>query len=148
MWAGKKFWRYIFYTYFNISIINSFICFKKSKSTHTRYSLLSYKNALLHAFIDPFSKSVSISIPIVKSDSFTRVVTSDVILDHRVVVYSSKRCVYCRDVLKCVQRTSYGCDVCSLYCYKERQCFKLYLDSLFYNFQVFYISLVSNIKSQ
>ena len=56
--AGKKFWGYIFYTYFNISIINSFICFKKSKSTHSRYSLLSYKNALLHAFIDPYSKSV------------------------------------------------------------------------------------------
>ena len=112
MWAGKKFWRYIFYTYFNISIINSFICFKKSKSTHTRYSLLSYKNALLHAFIDPYSKSVSISIPIVKSDSFTRVVTSDVVPGHRVVVYSSKKCVYFRDVLKCVQRTSYGCDVC------------------------------------
>ena len=54
---GKKFWRYIFYTYFNIA----FICFKKLKSTHVRYSLLSYKNALLHAFIDPYSKSVSIS---------------------------------------------------------------------------------------
>ena len=93
--AGKKFWRYIFYTYFNISIINSFICFKKSKSTHARYSLLSYKNA----FIDPYSKSVSISIPIVKSGSFIRVVTSDVVLDYRVVVYSSKRCVYFRDVL-------------------------------------------------
>ena len=105
--AGKKFWRYIFYTYFNIAIINSFICFKKSKSTHARYSLLYYNNALLHSFIDPYSKSVSIYIPIVKSDSFTRVVTSDVVPDHRVVVYSSKRCAYCRDVLKCVQRTSY-----------------------------------------
>ena len=31
---------------------------------------------------------------------------------HRVVAYSSKRCVYCQDVLKCVQRISYGCDVC------------------------------------
>ena len=29
--AGKKFWRYICYTYFNIAIINSFICFKKLK---------------------------------------------------------------------------------------------------------------------
>ena len=105
--AGKKFWKYIFYTYFNISIINSFICFKKSKSIHARYSLLSYKNALLHAFIAPYSKSVSIYISIVKSDSFTRVVTSDVVLDYRVVVYSSKRCVYCRDVLQFVQRTSY-----------------------------------------
>ena len=105
--ADKKFWRYIFYTYFNIFIIKSFICFKKSKSIHAPYSLLSYKNALLHAFIDPYSKSVSISIPIVKSDSFTRVVTSAVVPDHRVVVYSSKRCVYCRDVLICVQRTSY-----------------------------------------
>ena len=43
--ACKKFWRYICYTYFNIFIINSFICLKKSKSTHARYSLLSYKNA-------------------------------------------------------------------------------------------------------
>ena len=34
-----------FYTYFNISIINSFICLKKSKSIHARYSLVSYKNA-------------------------------------------------------------------------------------------------------
>ena len=129
--AGKKFWRYIFYTYFNIAIINSFICFKKTKSTHARYSLLSYKNALLHAFIDPYTKSVSISIPIVKSDSFTRVVTSGV-PGHRVVVYSSKRCVYCRDVLKCDQRTSYGCDVCrvSLCYYKGRQCFKLCHDAL------------------
>ena len=101
-----------------------------SKSTHARYSLLYYKNALLHAFIDPYSKSVSISIPIVKSDSFTRVVTIDVVSGHKVVVYISKRCVYCRDVLKCVHRTSYGCDVCSLYCYKVRQCFKLYHDSL------------------
>ena len=40
--TGKKFWRYIFYTYFNISI-NSYICFKKSKSTHARYSLLPKK---------------------------------------------------------------------------------------------------------
>ena len=127
--AGKKFWRYIFYTYFNIAIINSFICFKKSKSTHARYSLLYYNNALLHSFIDPYSKSVSISIPIVKSDSFTRVVTSDVIPGHRVIVYSSKRCAYCRDVLKCVQRTSYWCDVCNLCYYKGRQCFKLYHDS-------------------
>ena len=47
--AGKKIWRCI--CYFNIDIINSFICFKKSKSTHPRYSLLSYKNALLHGFI-------------------------------------------------------------------------------------------------
>ena len=127
MWMVKKFWRYIFYTYFNIAIINSFICFKKSKSTNVRYSLLSYKNALLHAFIDSYSKYVSISIPIVNSDSFISVVTSDVVPDHRVVVYSSKKCVYCRDVLKCVQRTSYGCDVCrvSLCYYKGRQCFKL-----------------------
>ena len=109
--------------------------------------MLSYKNALLYGFIDPYSKYVSISISIVKSDSFTRVVTSDVVLDHRVVVYSNKRCVYCRDVLKCVQRTSYWCDVCSLCYYKGRQCFKLYHDSLFYNFQVFYIALVY-IKSQ
>ena len=128
--AGKKFWRYIFYTYFNIAIINSFICFKKSKSTHARYSLLSYKNSLLHSFIDPYSKSIS--IPIVKSDSFTKAVTSDVVPGHRVVVYSSKRCVYCRDVLKCIQRTSYGCDLCrvSLCYYKGRRCFKLYHDSL------------------
>ena len=46
--AGKKFWRYIFYLYFNIAI-NSFICFNKSKSTNARYSLLLYyKNALLY----------------------------------------------------------------------------------------------------
>ena len=51
--ADKKFWRYMFYTYFNIAIFNSFICLKKSKSTNARYSLLSYQNALLHAFIDP-----------------------------------------------------------------------------------------------
>ena len=50
---------------------------KKSKSIHACYSLLYYKNALLHAFIDPYSKFVSISIPIVKSDSFIRVVTTD-----------------------------------------------------------------------
>ena len=130
--VGKKFWRYIFYTYFIIFIITSFICFKKTKSTHARYSLLSYKNALLHAFIDPYTKSVSISIPIVKSDSFTSVVTRDVVPGHRVVVYSSKICVYCRNVLKCIQRTSYGCDVCgvSLCYYKGRQCFKLYHDAL------------------
>ena len=100
--AGKKFWRYIFYTYFNIAIINSFICFKKTKSTHERYSLLSYKNALLHAFIDPYTKSVSISIPIVKSDSFTRVVTSGV-PGHRVVVYSSKRCLLSRCIKMCTE---------------------------------------------
>ena len=110
--AGKKFGRYIFYTYFNISIINFFICFKKSKSTHVCYSLLSYKNALLHAFINPYSKSVFISIPIVKSDSFIRVVTSDVVPGNIVVVYSNKRCVYCPDVLIHVQKTSYECDVC------------------------------------
>ena len=27
----------MFYTYYSIAIINSFICFKKSKSTHPRY---------------------------------------------------------------------------------------------------------------
>ena len=86
--------------------------FKKSKSNHARYSLLSYKNALLHVFINPYSKSVSISIPIVKSDSFTRVVTSDVVPGNRVVVYSNKRCVYCPDVLRYVQKTSYECDIC------------------------------------
>ena len=32
--------------------------------------------------------------------------------DYRVIVYSSKRYFYCRYVLKSVQRTSYGCDVC------------------------------------
>ena len=130
--AGKKFWRYIFYTYFNIAIINSFICLKKNQNRPTHASLLSYKNVLLHAVIDPYSKSVSISISNVKSNSFTRVVTSDVVPGHRVVVYSSKIYVYCRDVLKCVQKTSYGCDVCrvSLCCYKGRRCFKLYHDSL------------------
>ena len=39
--------------------------------------------------------------PFVKSDLFTRVVTSDVVPGHRVIVYSNKRCVYYRDVLKC-----------------------------------------------
>ena len=134
--AGNKLWRYICYTYFNIVIINSFICFKKSKSTYAR--LLSYKNALLHAFIDPYSKSVSIYIPIVKSDSFTRRVTSDVVSGHRVVVYSSKRCVYCRDVLKYLQRTSYGCDVCRviLCYYKGRQFLKLYHDCKYFIFHL------------
>ena len=59
------------------------------------YAILYYliKNVLLHAFIDPYSKYVSISVPIVKSDSFTRVVTSDVVPRHRIVVYSSKICL-------------------------------------------------------
>ena len=61
--TGKKFWTYIFYTYFNIAI-NSFICFKKSKSTHAGYSLLYYKN------------------------SFTRVVNSYIVSSH--IVYVGK----------------------------------------------------------
>ena len=57
--AGNKFWRYIFYTYFNIAIINYFI-FSKNQNRPTNaiiYYLI--KNTLLHAFIDPYSKSVS-----------------------------------------------------------------------------------------
>ena len=54
-----------------IFLILLFVSKNQNKSTQAiLYYLI--KNALLHAFIDPYSKSVSIFIPIVKSDSFTR----------------------------------------------------------------------------
>ena len=56
--AGKKFLKYICYTYYNIVIIKSFICFKNSKSpTHAiLYYLIKmpYYMSLLILTLNPY----------------------------------------------------------------------------------------------
>ena len=87
--AGKKFWRYIFYTYFKIAIL----FFSKNQNRPT--------NAILYYLI-----KIPYYMPLLTLTPNPYPFLFHDVPGHRVVVYSSKRCVYCRDVLKCVQKTS------------------------------------------
>ena len=69
------------------------LLFVSKNITHVSYSILSNKNTLLYALIEPYFKPLT-NNPINKSDSFTGVVSG-----HREVVYNNKMCFYCRDIL-------------------------------------------------